>query len=122
LTFNIEGFYSVGSYLGDYVATVDSRRKGGIKNMNKSGLIDHIAAKTKLTKKAISDVLESFMDGVVATVKKGDSVTLTGFGTFKAMKRQARTGRNPQTGATIKIPARTVPVFRPGKEFKDKVK
>lgn len=85
-------------------------------------MIDHVASKTKLTKKAVSDVLEAFMDGVVATVKKGEAVTFTGFGTFKAMKRQARTGRNPQSGATIKIPARTVPVFRPGKEFKEKVK
>lgn len=90
--------------------------------MNKSEMIDHIAAKTKLTKKAVSDVLEAFMSGVMATVKKGDSVTFTGFGTFKPTKRQARTGRNPQTGATIKIPARTVPAFRPGKEFKDMVK
>jgi len=90
--------------------------------MNKAGMIDHVAAKTKLTKKAVSDVLEAFMEGVMATVKKGEPVTFTGFGTFKAMKRQARTGRNPQSGASIKIPARTVPVFRPGKEFKDKVK
>ncbi len=85
-------------------------------------MVDHVAGKTKLTKKAVSDVLEAFMDGVVATVKKGEAVTFTGFGTFKPMKRQARTGRNPQTGATIKIAARTVPVFRPGKEFKDSVK
>lgn len=90
--------------------------------MNKSALVDHIAAKTKLTKKAVADVLEAFMGGVMTTVKKGESVTLTGFGTFKASKRQARTGRNPQTGASIKIPARTVPAFRPGKEFKDMVK
>ncbi|MFW5703042.1 MAG: HU family DNA-binding protein [Candidatus Dojkabacteria bacterium] len=90
--------------------------------MNKSDMIDHIAAETKLTKKAVADVLEAFMNGVMNTVKKGDSVTFTGFGTFKPMERKARTGRNPQTGAEIKIPARTVPVFRPGKEFKDHVK
>ncbi|MBN1915742.1 HU family DNA-binding protein [Candidatus Dojkabacteria bacterium] len=89
--------------------------------MNKGTLIDHIAGKTGLTKKAVSDVLEGFMDAVMSSVKKGDSVTLTGFGTYKASKRQARTGRNPQTGATIKIPARTVPVFRAGKEFKSMV-
>jgi nucleoid DNA-binding protein len=90
--------------------------------MNKSDMIDHIAAQTKLTKKAVADVLEAFMDGVMATVKKGDAVTFTGFGTYKPMQRKARTGRNPQTGAEIQIPARTVPVFRPGKEFKDMVR
>lgn len=85
-------------------------------------MIDHIADETKLTKKAVSDVLEAFMEAVMMAVKKGDTVTFTGFGTFKAASRKARTGRNPQTGASIKIPARTVPVFRPGKEFKDMVK
>lgn len=90
--------------------------------MNKAKLVDHIASKTGLTKKSVSDVLESLMDGVMATVKKGDTVTLTGFGTFKASKRSARTGRNPQTGASIKIPARTVPVFKAGKAFRDMVK
>jgi DNA-binding protein HU-beta len=86
--------------------------------MNKQMLVDHIAGKTGLTKKAVSDVLASFMDAVMSTVKKGDSVTLTGFGTYKPSNRKARTGRNPQTGASIKIPARTVPAFRAGKEFK----
>ncbi len=89
--------------------------------MNKGTLIAHIAGKTGMTKKSVSDVLEGFMDAVMSSVKKGDSVTLTGFGTFKASKRQARTGRNPQTGAALKIPARTVPVFRAGKEFKSMV-
>lgn len=90
--------------------------------MNKTSLIDHIASSTGLTKKAVADVLEAFMNAVMDSVKKGDSVTLTGFGTYKASKRQARTGRNPQTGATIQIPARTVPVFKAGKAFKDMVK
>lgn len=90
--------------------------------MNKGSLIDYVASKTGLTKKAAGDALEAMMDAVMSSVKKGDAVTLTGFGTFKASKRAARTGRNPQTGQTIKIPARTVPVFRPGKEFKDMVK
>ncbi|KXK08076.1 MAG: HU family DNA-binding protein [Candidatus Dojkabacteria bacterium] len=90
--------------------------------MNKSTLVDFIAGKTGLTKKAAADALEAFMSAVMSNVAKGDSVTLTGFGTFRASKRAARTGRNPQSGETIKIPARTVPVFRPGKEFKDMVK
>ena len=90
--------------------------------MNKSSLVDWMASKTGLTKKAAADSLEAFMEAVMSNVSKGNSVTLTGFGTFKASKRAARTGRNPQTGQTIKIPARTVPVVRPGKEFKDMVK
>lgn len=90
--------------------------------MNKSSLVDYMASKTGMTKKAAADAVEAMVEAVMKTVKKGDSVTLTGFGTFKASSRKARNGRNPQTGATIKIPARTVPVFRPGKEFKDMVK
>ncbi len=90
--------------------------------MNKSSMIDAIAAKTKLTKKAVGEVLEAFMEEVMKAVSSGDSVTFTGFGTYKPVKRKARTGRNPQTGETIKIPARTVPVFRPGKTFKEKVR
>lgn len=90
--------------------------------MNKAELVDHIAGETGLTKKSVADVLESLMGGVMKVVKKGDAVTLTGFGTFKASKRSARTGRNPQTGASIKIPARTVPVFKAGKAFRDMVK
>lgn len=85
-------------------------------------MVDTIASKTGLTKKAVGDVLEAFMGSVMATVKKGDTVTFTGFGTFKPSKRQARSGRNPQTGASIKIPARTVPVFKAGKAFKEMVK
>jgi len=90
--------------------------------MNKTTLVDQIAGKTGLTKKAVADVLEAFMGAVMDTVNGGNSVTLTGFGTFKASQRQARTGRNPQTGETIQIPARTVPVFKAGKAFKDMVK
>lgn len=90
--------------------------------MNKAKLVDHIASKTGITKKAASEAVEAMVWAVTSTVKKGDAVTLTGFGTFKASKRKARNGRNPQTGASIKIPARTVPVFRPGKEFRDMVK
>lgn len=89
--------------------------------MNKGTLIDQIAGQTGLTKKAVSDVLEGFMKAVMGTVKAGDNVTLTGFGTFRASHRKARTGRNPQTGEALQIPARTVPVFRAGKQFKEMV-
>ena len=90
--------------------------------MNKTQMVDTLASKTGLTKRAVSDLLSEFMDAVMDAVKKGESVTFTGFGTFKPSKRSARTGRNPQTGETIQIPARTVPVFRPGKAFKDLVR
>ena len=90
--------------------------------MNKGTLVDYVASKTGSTKKAAQDMLEAVMEAVVSAVAKGDSVTLTGFGTFKPAARKARSGRNPQTGETINIPARTVPVFRPGKEFKEAVK
>ncbi|MCA9380547.1 HU family DNA-binding protein [Candidatus Dojkabacteria bacterium] len=90
--------------------------------MNKADLVAKVASKTGLTKKAAQDAMEALMEAVMVAVSKGDSVTLTGFGTYKASKRAARNGRNPQTGQVIKIPARTVPVFRPGKEFKEMVK
>ena len=89
--------------------------------MNKTQMVDHVASKTGLTKKAVADVLEAFMGAVMDAVKKGDSVTFTGFGTFKPSKRQARTGRNPQTGETIQIPAKTVCKFRVAKAVKDAV-
>ena len=90
--------------------------------MNKADLVAKVAGKTGLTKKAAQDAMESMMEAVMTSVSKGDSVTLTGFGTFKASKRAARNGRNPQSGQVIKIPSRTVPVFRPGKEFKEMVR
>ena len=90
--------------------------------MNKADLVSKVAGKTGLTKKAAQDAMEALMEAVMMSVSKGDSVTLTGFGTFKASKRAARNGRNPQSGQVIKIPARAVPVFRPGKEFKEMVK
>lgn len=90
--------------------------------MNKADLVAKVASSTGLTKKAAQDAMEAMMEAVMTSISKGDSVTLTGFGTFKASNRAARNGRNPQTGQVIKIPARTVPVFRPGKEFKDMVK
>lgn len=87
--------------------------------MNKTQLVDAIAANTQLTKTSVEDVLNSALDLIKKSVKKGDDVTLVGFGTFTKSKRKARMGRNPQTGKEIKIPAATVPRFRAGKEFKD---
>ena len=87
--------------------------------MNKTELIEHIAAHADISKAAATRALESTIDAVKATLKKGDSVSLVGFGTFEVTKRAARNGRNPATGAAIKIKAAKVPKFRPGKELKD---
>lgn len=89
--------------------------------MNKSDLIDQMAADADITKTAAGEALDSLLDGVTRALKEGDKVTLVGFGTFSVSKRKARTGRNPQTGETIQIPARRVPKFTAGKGLKDAV-
>ena len=86
--------------------------------MNKAQLIETIAKHCKLTKTDCENVLNACLDTIKKSVKKGDDVTLIGFGTFTKSKRKARIGRNPQTGKEIKIPAMTVPKFRAGREFK----
>ena len=91
----------------------------GTRDVNKSELIEHIATQADISKAAASRSLEALIGAVKKTLKKGDSVTITGFGTFTAPKRAARTGRNPRTGAAIKIKASKVPKFRPGKALKD---
>jgi DNA-binding protein HU-beta len=90
--------------------------------MNKAQLVATIASKTGLTKKDVSNVLETFVDTVVSTVSKNDTVTLTGFGTFKSVHRSASVKRNPRTGDPVNVPARNVPKFTPGKAFKESVK
>jgi DNA-binding protein HU-beta len=75
-----------------------------------------------MTKVDAEMVLNTALDTIKKSVKKGEDVTLIGFGSFTRSKRKARAGRNPQTGKEIKIPAMTVPKFRPGREFKDAVK
>ncbi len=87
--------------------------------MNKTDLIEHIAKQADISKAAAGRALEALMGGVRTSLKKGNSVTLVGFGTFAVGKRAARTGRNPRTGAAIKIKAAKVPKFRPGKDLKD---
>lgn len=87
--------------------------------MNKTELIEHIAAHADISKAAATRALESTIDAVKATLKKGGSVSLVGFGTFEVTKRAARNGRNPATGAAIKIKEAKVPKFRPGKALKD---
>ncbi len=87
--------------------------------MNKSQLIDAIAAGADLSKAKAALVVDLFTDTVTDALKAGDQVTLVGFGTFLVRAREARTGRNPQTGAEIKIAAAKVPAFKPGKALKD---
>lgn len=89
--------------------------------MNKSDLITSMAEKSKLTKKDAEAALKSFIDSVEETLEKGEKVQLVGFGTFETRKRAARVGRNPRTKEEINIPESTVPVFKAGKDFKDKV-
>ena len=92
--------------------------KGEIQ-MNKEELVQEVAKKSKITQKEAAEVINSFMETVQKTVAKGDKVTLVGFGTFEARQRNARTGRNPQTGKTIEIPAKKTPAFSAGKKFKE---
>lgn len=86
--------------------------------MTKADLISAIASDANLSKKSAGDALESFIATITKALKKGDSCTLTGFGTYKVSKRKARQGINPQTGAKIQISARNVPAFKPGKALK----
>ncbi|MDD4688403.1 MAG: HU family DNA-binding protein [Eubacteriales bacterium] len=90
--------------------------------MNKTELIATIANSADITKKDAEKAVAAFIDSITDALKKGDKVSLIGFGTFEAKKRAARTGKNPQTGAAIKIPASTVPSFKAGKAFKDALK
>jgi DNA-binding protein HU-beta len=89
--------------------------------VNKSELIDHIAEQADISKAAAARALEALIGGVTETLQKGDSVTLVGFGTFAVTKRDARSGRNPRTGATIEIKSSKVPKFRPGKALRDAI-
>ena len=87
--------------------------------MNKTDLINAIADKAELTKADAGRAFDAFVEVVQKSLKKGEDVSVVGFGTFTVRKRAARTGRNPRTGAAIKIKAAKVPKFRPGKALKD---
>jgi DNA-binding protein HU-beta len=90
--------------------------------MNKADLIEKIAKDSKCSKVAAAKMIDSMTTNVTKSLKKGERVTLVGFGTFSVSKRKARTGRNPQTGEPIKIAARKVVRFKSGKELEKKVK
>jgi len=87
--------------------------------MNRKELVDAIASKTKKSRKESDAFLHAFLNSVKGELKKGGSVSLVGFGSFKVVHRPARDARNPRTGAKIKIPARKAPVFRAGKGLKE---
>lgn len=89
--------------------------------MTKTELIDRVAEKSGLTKKDSGKAVDAIFSVMTETLSKGDKVQLVGFGSFEVKERSARTGRNPQTGATIEIKARKVPVFKPGKALKEAV-
>ncbi|HUW25029.1 MAG TPA: HU family DNA-binding protein [Gallionella sp.] len=89
--------------------------------MNKSDLVDAIAKSADLSKASAARALDATVETIKKALKKGDTVSLVGFGTFKVGKRAARSGRNPRTGETIKIKAAKVPKFSAGKGLKDAV-
>lgn len=89
--------------------------------MNKAELITQISEDAGISKAQANEAIDSFTGAVIATLRKGDTVTLVGFGTFSVSQRAARAGRNPQTGEALKIKAAKVPKFKPGKDFKDKI-
>ena len=90
--------------------------------MTKEEMIGLMAENSGITKKQASQALETFMSGITGQLKSGQKVSFSGFGTFAISERKARTGRNPQTGAAIDIPAMNVPVFRAGKNLKEAVR
>jgi DNA-binding protein HU-beta len=89
--------------------------------MNKAQLINAVASSTGMTKKAVSDVLDAVLDEVMSSVRGGNNVTLTGFGTFRSVHQDASVKRNPKTGAPVNVPAKNVPRFRAGKQFRELV-
>ncbi len=89
--------------------------------MNKADIIGAIADQAELSKADAGRALDALIEVVKKSLKKGDSVSLVGFGTFAVRKRAARTGRNPRTGATIKIKASKIPAFKAGKALKDAI-
>jgi len=87
--------------------------------VNKTDLIDRVAESTELNKTAASRAVEAILDIITGSLRQGDSVTLSGFGTFSVSNRSQRTGRNPRTGESITIPASKAPKFKSGKGLKD---
>lgn len=87
--------------------------------MTKASLVDYIVENAELSKDDAARALDAMLEGIVEGLKEGEKVSIVGFGTFTAKKREARTGRNPLTGEEVKIAARVVPGFKAGKKLKD---
>ncbi|HET7580837.1 MAG TPA: HU family DNA-binding protein [Bacillales bacterium] len=90
--------------------------------MNRNELVTNIAEKSGLTKKDVETVVNGVIEEITGALEKGEKVQFVGFGTFETRERASRSGRNPQTGETIQIPATVVPAFRPGNKLKETVK
>jgi DNA-binding protein HU-beta len=90
--------------------------------MTKEEMINYMAETAGISKRQANDALDAFMNGVTSQLKKNNKISFAGFGTFSVSQRKARTGRNPQTGESIKIPATKVPVFKAGKNLKEAIK
>ena len=90
--------------------------------MTKEEMISHMSENSGITKKQAATALDAFMEGVTSQLKEDTKVSFSGFGTFSVSHRKARTGRNPQTGAAIEIPATKVPVFKAGKRLKEAIR
>jgi len=90
--------------------------------MTKAELIEKIAAKAKISKKAANVAINTFVSATTNALKRGERVALVGFGTFSVAKRKARTARNPRTGETINVPARRAPKFKAGRELKKAIR
>ncbi len=114
-------WYNVLAYPARSVKQKSNSRKEITENDQKE-IVDAVSASAGVSKKDTAAVIDSLLAAITDAVVKGDSVRFTGFGTFESRKRPARTGHNPATGATINIPASTVPAFKAGKAFKDALK
>lgn len=105
-----------------YVSITSTTHKPKTKSMNKAELIDAMAADAGISKAAAKKALDSFTENITNTLASNGRVSLVGFGSFAVSERAAREGRNPQTGATIKIEAKKVARFKPGAELNDRIK
>jgi DNA-binding protein HU-beta len=108
---------------GQRLRVVQRRVRGGHQeaSVNKQELIAKVVKDTGLTKVSATGAVESLLDGIKKSLKKGNAVTFVGFGSFQTSMRKARTARNPQTGAAVKVPKRRVVRFKAGKALKDSV-
>jgi integration host factor subunit beta len=89
--------------------------------MTKADLVDHVTAIGDLTRRDGEVIVDTLFDAVIGALKSGDKIEIRGFGSFRTRQRNARTGRNPKTGAKVEVPAKRVPFFKPSKELRDSV-